>query len=264
MKFKTVGRSLELQSLKATNLYAKPGEDEGRALIRKSWRCLNCTFLEELDGFSKIDTGFGVWWIRNEDWRCPEDEPKDEPFLTDGDLRYLPNVPYFPCTEFDKDNVRKSQIATMAMCLSCLGIRGIETYEDYLELLLKHGDGTYRAHHRATFAANGISAYFCSSIGSFEIQDSIDDGCPVAFQVPYKGSQRNPFGFNYLITIYGYSPTHWLCHDPCGRLDIVNGLWHTTVLEAGKEILYDRAESQDRFFRGGDASGVGWLNFREN
>ena len=105
MKFKTVGRSLELQSLKATNLYAKPGEDEGRALIRKSWRCLNCTLLEELDGFSKIDTGFGVWWIRNEDWRCPEDEPKDEPFLTDGDLRYLPNVPYFPCTEFDKDNV---------------------------------------------------------------------------------------------------------------------------------------------------------------
>ena len=114
------------------------------------------------------------------------------------------------------------------------------------------------------FAANGISAYFCSSIGSFEIQDSIDDGCPVAFQVPYKGSQRNPFGFNYLITIYGYSPTHWLCHDPCGRLDIVNGLWHTTVVEAGKKILYDRAESQDRFFRGGDASGVGWLNFREN
>ena len=56
MKFKRVGRSLELRSLKATSLYAKPAEDEGRALIRKSWRCLNCTLLGEHDGFSKIDT----------------------------------------------------------------------------------------------------------------------------------------------------------------------------------------------------------------
>ena len=46
-----------------------------------------------------------------------------------------------------------------------LGYQGIETYEDYLELLLKHGDGTYRAHHRATFAANGISAYFAAVLG---------------------------------------------------------------------------------------------------
>ena len=141
MKFKRVGRSLELQSLKATNLYAKPQEAEGRAQIRKSWRCLNCMLLEELDGFSKIDTGFGIWWIRNEDWYCPEDEPKETAYVADGDLRYIPGVPYFPCTEFDKDNVRKSPIATMAMCLSALGIRSIETYEDYLEhipFLIEH------------------------------------------------------------------------------------------------------------------------------
>ena len=91
-----------------------------------------------MDGFSKIDTGFGVWWIKNEDWYCPEDEPKETPYVIEGDLRYIADVPYFPCIEFDKDNVRKSQIATMAMCLSALGIRSIETYEDYLELLLKN------------------------------------------------------------------------------------------------------------------------------
>ena len=99
MKFKRVGRSLELQSLKATNLYAKPEEAEGRAQIRKSWRCLNCMMLDEVDGFSKIDTGFGVWWIRNEDWYCPEDEPKETPYVIEGDLRYIANVPYFPCIE---------------------------------------------------------------------------------------------------------------------------------------------------------------------
>ena len=54
-----------------------------------------------------------------------------------------------------------------------------------------------------------------------------------------------------------------LLHDPCGRLDLKDGLWESTVEGAGKGVTYDREMSQKRIFYGGGASGWGFIRFHE-
>lgn len=234
------------------------------ARIRKGWLCPSCELLGYSDGYSQIKTGLGVWWILDEDWCCPEDTIIKKPYVQEGDLRYLPDVPYFEFKEAARENVRHSLVCCMASVLIYLKLGNIETYEDYLEMLSKHGDGSFRADHRHAFKERGLAYAYTSSIGPHEIEDAIDEGIPVVLHLPHKGSHRKTYGFNYYVVIYGYSPTHWLCHDPCGRLDLLNGMWDNEPRQSGKSVLYSRIDGENRFFRGGGASGAGWVNFKEN
>jgi hypothetical protein len=264
VKPKKVGDVFSIRAVCDTSLLVAPGKTEGEASISQGWFCPSCTFLYEMDGFLKIGTGLGVWWIEKSHWTCPEDEEVITPYVQEGDLRYLPDVPYFQHTEAARDNVRHSLVCTLSAVLIYLGIGNIESYEDYLEMLSKHGDGSFRADHRHAFIERGLTFAFSSSIGPLEVQDAIDAGIPAVLQVAYRGTQKTPYGFNYYVLIHGYSPTHWLCHDPCGRLDLVNGFWASESRESGESILYSRSEIENRLFRGGGASGVGWVNFKEN
>lgn len=234
------------------------------ARIRKNWLSPSCELLECSDGFSKIKTGLGTWWIKDEDWYSPDDILIEKPYIQEGDLRYLPGVPYFEFKEASRENVRHSLVCCMAAALIYLKLANIETYEDYLEMLSKHGDGSFRADHRHAFKERGLTFSYTSSIGPLEIEDAIDSGTPVVLHLPHKGSHRKTYGFNYYVIIYGYSSTHWLCHDPCGRLDLLNGMWDTDPRESGEGVLYSRTDGENRFFRGGGASGAGWMNFKEN
>ena len=73
------------------------------------------------------------------------------------------------------------------------------------------------------------------TIGPQEIEDEIDEGRPVVIAVVAKGTYRKPFGLTYYVCIYGYSKDSWLLHDPCGRLDLKNGLWESTLEVPAKE-----------------------------
>ena len=135
MKPKKVGDVFSIRAVCDTSLLVAPGKTEGEASISQGWFCPSCTFLCEMDGFLKIGTGLGVWWIEKSHWSCPEDEEVITPYVQEGDLRYLPNVPYFQHTEAARDNVRHSLVCTLSAVLIYLGIGNIESYEDYLEMI---------------------------------------------------------------------------------------------------------------------------------
>lgn len=229
----------------------------------KDRRVPSCKLLEDLESSLIVDSPLGTWLLEKDDWVIEQDEVIQKKYKEKDGFRYVPGCPYFHLPIEDEHSHRKAIAYSSAACLLGLNIGPIKSLEDYLEVLYKHGTGTYRAHNTAALREIGIGFALSYTVGPAEIEDEIDAGRPLALAIVGKGTHRTPFGMTYYVCLYGYSKDSWLLHDPCGRLDIKDGMWESTVEGAGKGITYDRKMAEKRIFYGGGASGWGILRFRE-
>ena len=255
-------RKVSIRALVNTNFVILSDHDK-QGEILKDRRIPSCTLLEELESALIINSPLGTWLLDKDDWVIEQDEVIKKPYEEKDGFRYLDGCPFFHLSIEKEHDHRKGLIYSTASALIGLNIGNINKLDDYLEAVYKHGTGTYKSDNRAGLSEIGVGCTVSYSIGPEEIEDEIDEGRPVVLAIVANGTHRKPFGLTYYVCVYGYSSDFWLLHDPCGRLDLINGLWESTVEGAGKAITYSRELSQKRIFYGGGASGWGFLRFHE-
>lgn len=252
--------------------HPKPIKDlgsEDKAHVISSRLLRRCQVLERCNGHTLLsisaascDGGLGEWWILDKHWKGLKTEIEINPYAVNGDLIYLRNFPYL----YQKGgNERKhmSQVCSLAMCLKYLDVPTINSINEYLNIVIKHGKTASRPIHLLAMRELGFSAYFSLSEDSYSIKDEIKKGLPVVASVVSKGHMSDPIGGTHFVVITGYDNDSWLVQDPFGKLDLVNGGFKDIGKESGKNVRYPFETFNKRFFVGGGATGWCWKSFRE-
>ena len=257
-----MGREISIRA-KANTSFVILSDNDKEGAVLKDRRIPGCKLLQDLESSLVIDSPLGTWLLVKDDWVIEQDEKVERPYKEEDGFRYVEGCPYFYLPLEKEHDHRKGLLYSTASCLLGLNIGPINCLDDYLEAVYKHGTGTWKAHNREGLSEIGVGCTVSHTIGPEEIEDEINEGRPVVIAVVAKGTYRKPFGLTYYVCIYGYSKDSWLLHDPCGRLDLKDGLWESTLEGSGKGVKYDRALSDKRIFYGGGASGWGYLRFNE-
>lgn len=225
----------------------------------------NCKILQEKEGHTQVEMGFGLgtWWVFNDHWLGLTTSVDVKPYAVDGDLRYLRNFPYFYQQNNGPEGWRQCQSSSIAMCLKYLDVPGINDDLDYLKIVNKYGDTTWRDPHFKALADLKVSAKFTQNADAQDIKDEINKGRPVVAGVLHHGTPSKPTGGGHYIVITGYNSTHWLAQDPYGELDLVNGGWTATGAVSGRNIKYSFKNLNPRIFVGGGSDGWCWFDFKK-
>ena len=166
------------------------------------------------------------------------------------------SVPYFwQRNNYDGYGDRECQTSSIAMALKFLGVKGINTDDDYLRIVNRIGDTTEQATHMKALGELGVPSRFVTSLHKSDIINQIEAGKPIPCGMLHHGSVGHPTGGHY-ICIIGFTDTHVVAHDPFGELDMVSGRWVATGPTDGKSIHYSWENFLKRWDVGG---GWGWL-----
>jgi lysozyme len=235
-----------------------------KASIGTATTIRNCNVLDRKDKHAYVDLGFGLgkWWLYEPHWDGLETKPEVNPYATQGDLRYLRNFPYFYQTDNGPEGWRQCQSSSIAMCLKYLDVPGINDDVDYLKIVRKYGDTTWREPHFEAMKELGVTAKFIKDADAQDVKDQIDKGLPVVAGILHHGTVDYPAGGGHFVVITGYGKDHWLVQDPYGELDLIEGVWVKTGPTSGKNIHYSFKNMNPRLFVGGGANGWCWVNFK--
>ena len=102
------------------------------------------------------------------------------PYAKDKDLFYLRNFSYLYQGPNDAADWRNSQACCIAMCLKYIDVPVINSVNDYLNVVNKHGSVISKYVHKAAMNDLGYNATFNSSADSTDLKNSINRGLPVA------------------------------------------------------------------------------------
>ena len=168
------------------------------------------------------------------------------------------SVPYFwQRNNYDGYGDRECQTSSIAMALKFLGVKGINTDDDYLRIIKRYGDTTEQAAHMAALDYLGVKASFSRVMNKQDVIDQILEGKPVPLGYLHHGDLGHPTGGHYLCAV-GFTDTHLIAHDPFGDMSMVTGHWEATGQEDGKFIHYSWENFLKRWDVGG---GWGWWIF---
>lgn len=225
----------------------------------------NCRIIQRRDKHTQLELGFGLgtWWVFDDHWLGLTTSVDIKPYATDGDLRYLRNFPYFYQQDNGPEGWRQCQSSSIAMCLKYLDVPGINDDKDYVKIVNKYGDTTWRDPHFSALAEVGASAKFTKNADAQDIKDEINKGLPVVAGILHHGTPSRPTGGGHFLVITGYSSTHWLVQDPYGELDLVNGGWAARGSISGRNVRYSFRNMNPRLFVGGGSDGWCWFDFKK-
>jgi hypothetical protein len=169
------------------------------------------------------------------------------------------NVPYFWQQDNGADGWRQCQTSGIGMGLAYKQVQGIRDDLDYLRYVRRCGDTTERSTHFQAMALLGYGkAEWRTDWTAAQFKAEIDKGNPVVPGVLHHGPASNPTGGGHFIVIIGYTKTHWICNDPYGELDLINGGWTAQHKTAGQRVKYSMQNLNKRIFVEGPASGWAW------
>jgi hypothetical protein len=169
----------------------------------------------------------------------------------------LTPVPYFPQLDNGPEGWRQCQTSSIAMALSYLQVPGIRDDLDYLRVVNRYGDTTEQQTHRLALASLKVRAKFRQDMRSGELMAEIKAGLPVVIGLLHHGPVTAPTGGGHYILVYGFTDTHWICHDPYGELDLVAGGWAQQG-RGGRGVRYSFRNLNPRWLVEGEGSGWGW------
>ena len=174
----------------------------------------------------------------------------------------LTGVPYFAQTDASNgpEGWRQCQTSSIAMCLAYLKVPGISDDVDYLRVVERYGDTASQQTHRLALQALGVRGAFRQNLSVGDLMGEIRAGLPVAVGLLHRGPVTAPSGGGHYVTAYGFtqdaSPS-WICHDPYGELDLVDGGWAQQG-RGGRAVRYSFRNFNPRWLPEGPASGWGW------
>ena len=159
---------------------------------------------------------------------------------------------------YDGYGDRECQTSSIAMALKFLGVKGINSDDDYLRLVNQTGDTTAQNTHALVLSGLGVYARFATNLHKEDLIKQIDAGKPVPCGILHHGPADAPTGGGHWMCLIGYTDTHAIIHDPFGELDCVSGQWCATGEQDGNAVHY----SWKNFLKRWDVSGGGgwsWL-----
>ena len=240
-------------------------ESEEKADVVRNRSIRRCQVIERSDGHTYLELGFGLgkWWVFDGHWSGLRSEVSIHPYAVKDNLSYLREFPYIGHDPDDIDNSLKSQSFCMAMVMKYLDAKGINTFNDYLKVLNKHGINSSKESQLKTIRELGYTATFGMSYDEDDIKDNLKRGLPVVVSLISQGPISEPKRGPHSVVITGYDYDSWLVQDPFGELNLVDGGFTERNPVVGKNIKYPYEQFNRRLFAAGGATGWGWLNFRE-
>jgi len=240
-------------------------ESEEKANVVRNRSIRRCQVLDRKDNhtYLELGRGLGKWWVTDNHWVGLKTEIYIHPYALKENLIHLREFPFIAHDPEDLENSRRSQSFCMAMAMKYLDARGINTINDYLNVLNKHGNSSSKDAQLKTIREFGYTATFGMSYDGGDIKNNIKKGLPAVVSLISAGPISSPKGSPHSVVITGYDHDSWLVQDPFGELDLINGGFIERNPVAGKAIKYPFEQFNRRLFAAGGSTGWGWLNFRE-
>tara|TARA_R100000458_G_scaffold7719_1_gene6139 strand:+ start:180 stop:998 length:819 start_codon:yes stop_codon:yes gene_type:complete len=235
--------------------------NDEKARIMSARAIRRCRVLDRVDDHTYLETGLGEWWVIDAHWDGLTTEKPEFPYDTDGHLKFLKDFPY-EYQESTGEGWKLSQSAAITTCLCYLNIPTINSHDDYLRLINKHGKPTSRQVNVKALEDLNIQASYSFSFDDQDIREEIDKGKPVVAKVLIDGSFSSPYGRYQFLSISGYGADYWLVQNPLGRLDVENGDFLDRGASSGKDNRHSFEHMNPRFMAEGGSSGECWFNFR--
>ena len=186
-------------------------------------------------------------------------EPVENPFVVRLDVPYL----YQYDSEVDGQAGRMCFSSSNAMLVEYLlpgSLKGAGQADDiYLDQVLEFGDTTSAEAQVAALGDYGIEAVFRTDGTTALVRELLQRGVPVPIGVLHHGPVKAPSGGGHWLVLVGYDDlsSQWICHDPAGEMDVVNGGYVRSGPTDGRYVLYSYQNLGSRWMVSGE--GDGWL-----
>lgn len=176
--------------------------------------------------------------------------------LSDRDENAL-DVPYF--YQLDSKTSHKTRMcftSSMAMALDYVDPEKLGGDDDwYLSIVLYFGDTVDSQAQVKAARSLGYDTTFHMDGTQKRLEELIDSGMPVPIGVLHKGSLESPSGGGHWMTIVGHDDTHFIAHDPLGRMDIANGGYAAVTPGEGEFVKYSKDQLMKRWLIASDSDG---------
>ena len=163
-------------------------------------------------------------------------------------------VPY----EYQNDNAsgtgyRECFSSSCAMIAKYYG--KVKSDDEYNKVRAKYGDTTDAQAQVLALRALGLTnSRFVTNCAPGLLESELRQCRPVAVGWLHKGPYNAPSGGGHWSVIIGFDPDYWICNDPNGEADLINGGYENHTKGAG--IKYSKARFNRRWEV--DGASTGW------
>jgi hypothetical protein len=164
-------------------------------------------------------------------------------------------VPYF--YQLDNQSGQGNRECFSSSCAMVAAFYGkVKTDDEYNNIRRKFGDTTDSSAQLKALQSLGLKAKFVTNGNSALLENEIRNNRPVACGWLHHGNVTKPTGGGHWGVICGFTPTHFIIHDPFGEGNMVNGGYVSHAPAAGRGIRYSKKNWLSRWEV--DGSNTGW------
>jgi uncharacterized protein YvpB len=164
------------------------------------------------------------------------------------------DVPFYPQTDNYTMPDRTCNSSSCAMAAKYLGAN-ISGDDEYLQIVLTHGDTTDHSAQTEALADYGIESAWYTDLGFDDLDESLAANLPVVIAILHRGSEEAPTGGHIVVVIGRTDDGNYIVNDPYG--DCNDG--YTSDVYNGKGAIYSRPLLNARWLVEGSKSGWGRL-----
>lgn len=181
--------------------------------------------------------------------------PSEEPLTANpGSVSSSVSCPYFKQNDnASGQGFRECFSSSCGMIAAFYG--KVKTDDEYNSIRKKYGDTTSLTAQLNALTSLGLRPAFSTKGRPEDLIEEIKAGRPVAVGWLHHGPVSKPSGGGHWSVVVGYTPTHFIIHDPNGEADLLNGGYVNQT--NGKAQSYSRKNWLPRWCVEG--SGSGWL-----
>lgn len=164
------------------------------------------------------------------------------------------DMPFFPQTDNYTQPDRTCNSSSCAMAAKYLGAN-ISGDDEYLQIVLTHGDTTDHAAQTEALADYGIESAWYTNLDFDDLDESLAANLPVVIAILHRGSEDTPTGGHIVVVIGRTEDGNYIVNDPYG--DCNDG--YTSDVYNGKGAIYSKTLLKARWLVEGSKSGWGRL-----
>jgi uncharacterized protein YvpB len=164
------------------------------------------------------------------------------------------DVPFYPQTDNYTQPDRTCNSSSCAMAAKYLGA-DIGSDDEYLQIVLTHGDTTDHAAQTESLADYGIESAWYTNLDFDDLDESLAANLPIVIAILHRGSEDSPTGGHVICIIGRTEDGNYIVNDPYG--DCNDG--YTSDVSNGKGAIYSRTMLKARWLVEGSKSGWGRL-----
>ena len=131
----------------------------------------------------------------------------------------------------------------------------VKSDDEYNKVRAKYGDTTDAQAQVLALRALGLTnSRFVTNCAPGLLESELRQGRPVAVGWLHQGPATSPTGGGHWSVITGFDPDYWICNDPNGEADLINGGYVSN--KGGAGIKYSKARFNRRWEV--DGASTGW------